>query len=79
MALTFTLPKSLLEETRSLCSMEVEELLDDTELLELLLAEFQNFEVPAPEGAVDRAMAYSASHEVTASQVLKGNHVIFLN
>ncbi len=79
MALTFTLPKSLLDETRSLCSMEVEELLDDTELLNQLLAEFQDLEVPAPEGAIDRAMAYSASHKVAASTVLKGNHVIFLN
>lgn len=76
---TSTLPKSLLEETRSLCNVGAEEWLDDTDLLTELLEDFNQFVIPAPTAIVERALAYSASHQVRPSSLLEDNHVIFLN
>lgn len=76
---TSTLPKSLIEETRSLCDVGAEEWLDDTALLDELIDEFNDFVIPAPTAIVERAMAYSASHQVRPSELLEDAHVLFLN
>jgi hypothetical protein len=79
MTRTFTLPKSLLEETRSLCDVGAEEWLDDSALLSDLIDEFNDYVIPAPVAIVERAMAYSASHQMRPSDLMEDGHVIFLN
>jgi len=76
---TSTLPKSLIEETRSLCDVGAEEWLDDTALLDQLIDEFNDFVIPAPAAIVERAMVYSASHQVRPSNLMEDGQVIFLN
>lgn len=76
---TSTLPKSLLEETRSRCDGSSEEWLDDSELLDLLREDFRDITIPAPTAIVERALAYSASHRVRPSDVMEHGHVEFLN
>ncbi|MCF8258854.1 MAG: hypothetical protein K9J06_14965 [Flavobacteriales bacterium] len=79
MTRTSTLPKSLLLDSRSLCDMGIEELLDDSALLDELLEEFSDIIIPAPVAIVERALAFSASFEVKPSTVLKDGSTVFLN
>lgn len=76
---TSTLPQALLLETRSISEFPIEEWLDDSELMNELMAEFNDIVIPAPSKAVEFVLAYSAAHEVHASNLLNGAPKVFLN
>lgn len=76
---TFTTPKSLIADSRSLTEQSVDELLDDCQLTQDLIEEFRDVEITAPQSIVERALAYSASHKVQPSKVMGEGNLTFLN
>lgn len=76
---TFTTPQSLISEIDGITDHNVEEMLDDCQLTQDLSEEFKDVTFKAPESAVERAMAYSASHKVQPSNVIKDGNIAFLN
>lgn len=76
---TFTTPQSIIKATEGITDHNVEDTLDDCQLTQDLIEEFKDVTFKAPDSAVERAMAYSASHKVQPSNVMKDGNIAFLN